>query len=253
MNLYEYWDALCAECDAFHKYAWEREQYERFRSEFAQKNCRKVLSTFGRHLGIASPSVMTKFIINKYKTGRVIKQPKPDQMYQAVYFDGEGEPAAVEDYADMHPGELCGRSETTYFVKWQDAVWTARYSENRHILDDTHFKIVYDAEHRLTGFYHIDAGNNSLWAEEYDYSEAASGTVTCLFTYYVGKAHGSSKDIPIGFSGSPASQWKYIIEIDEKGTFRAMTTCKNQQGEFVRNEHVDFEPSCKLNIYGKKR
>lgn len=250
MNLYEYWDALCAECDAFHQEMRDPGQYAQLHRELEQNACRNILSTYGYSLGLASPSVMTKFIIKNHKTGRVLRQPKPDQMYQAIWYDADGNPAAIEDYADMHPGALCTKSETTFFVCRQDAVWTARYSEysSRHTLDSTHFKIVCDAQQRLRGFYKITAGNDSLEAEEYDYSRADEGVVICLYTYYIGKAQGSSKEIPVGFKGSPAVQWKYEIEADETGRFKSLTTFPNKEGVFVRHEHITFAPDTKLKI-----
>ena len=54
---------------------------EEFKTEFENKKCRKVMSTYGRGLGIASPSKMTKYIIKNYKSGRVIKSVKSKQNY----------------------------------------------------------------------------------------------------------------------------------------------------------------------------
>lgn len=253
MNLYEKWDALCAEADAFHAFARKPEQYEIFRKEAEQNACRKVLSSFPIGFGLASPSVMTKFIIKKQKNGRIIKQPKPGQPYQTIYYDAADNPVIVEDYADLHAGDDPAKSESTYFVTWHDAVWSARYAENSHRLDNIHYRSVYDEQHRLMTFCKLTAGYNSMWAEEYDYSETQKGIVTCLFTFYAGQAQGSSKNIPIGFSGAPASQWNHIVCVNEAGFLQSMDVYKNIKGEFVFQNHTDFPPSCKTNIYGKKR
>lgn len=237
MNLYEYWDALSAECNAFHRYA--RSNYKKIKTDFEHKECRKVISTYSSGLGIASPSKMTKFIIGKYKCGRIIKNVKPGQMYKVTYFDSEGFPLAIENYGSVSRNDK--KNTTEYFVKYDNAIWTAWYTEGNVILLSEHYKIVYDDKQRLKGFYKMDTGLSlQVMAEEYDYSEIESGIVTCLFTDYVGKSSGSSKDIPIGYKGSPAIQWKYVINVDEKGKYKALTVYKNINGEFVFNEHVDF-------------
>lgn len=239
MNYYEYWDALSTECDAFHEYAWYH--LEEFQTELEQKKCKKVISTYFSGLGIASPSKMTKFIIGKYKCGRIIKNVKPGQMYKVTYFDNEGFPIAIESYDSIsRNSEYLEKSGTRYFVKYGDSVWTACFYGEGSLFNE-HYKIVYDDEQRLKGFYKMNAGNSlQVMAEEYDYSEIESGLVTCLFTDYVGKSSGSSKNIPIGYKGSPAIQWKYVINVDEKGKYKALTVYKNINGEFVFNEHVDF-------------
>lgn len=239
MNCYDYWDALSAECDDFHDYACYH--LEEFKTEFENKKCRKVMSTYGRGLGIASPSKMTKYIIKNYKSGRVIKSVKPGQLYKVTYYDSEDSPLAIESYSQISPdGGYTQRSETRYFVNYGDSIWTALFSESGLIYNE-HYKIKYDDNHRLKGLYQINAGNSlQVMAEEYDYSEIEKGIVTCLFTDYVGKASGTSKDIPIGYKGSPAIQWKYVVNIDEKGKHKAITVYKNINGEFVFNEHVDF-------------
>ena len=243
MSLYEYWNDLSAECDEFHEYAWQH--YDDLRQAFEQKECRKVLSTNSSWLGIASPSKMSKHIIRKYKSGRVIKNIKPGQIYKATYFDSNDEPAAIEYYNIFPPGHVDDgiptKGETLYFTEWHGAVWTAQYYENSYGLINKHFKIVYDEQHRLKGFYCMNASHSlQVYAEEYDYSEIASGIVTCIFTDYVGRLSGSSPDIPIGFPGSPAIQWKYAARVDEKGNYTALTTYKNTEGKFVQNEHVEF-------------
>lgn len=239
MNYYEYWDALSTECDAFNEYAWYH--LEEFQAELEQKKCKKVISTYFSGLGIASPSKMTKFIIGKYKCGRIIKNVKPGQMYKVTYFDNEGFPIAIESYDSIsRNSEYLEKSGTRYFVKYGDSVWTACFYGEGSLFNE-HYKIVYDDEQCLKGFYKMNAGNAlQVMAEEYDYSEIESGLVTCLFTDYVGKSSGSSKDIPIGYKGSPAIQWKYVINVDEKGKYKALTVYKNINGEFVFNEHVDF-------------
>lgn len=239
MNLYEYWDELSDQCDVFHEYAWDH--LEEFIAELEQRKCRKVISTYGRELGIASPSRMTKYIVRKHKSGKVIKNVKPGQLYKVTYFDSEGFPLAVESYdAISHNDGEVGRSGTRYFVKYGDSVWTAWFSERGGLFNE-HYKIVYDDEQRLKGFYRMNAGNSlQVMAEEYDYSEIESGIVTCLFTYYVGRLSGSSKDIPIGYKGSPAMQLKYVINVDDKGKYKALTIYKNINGEFVFNEHIEL-------------
>ena len=239
MNYYEYWDKLSAECDAFHEYASSR--LEEFKADFELKKCRKVLSTYTHGLGIVSPSKMTKYIIRNYKSGRVIKTVKPGQLYEAAYYDNEDNPLAVESYSQLSPdGGYTQRSETRYFVNYGGSVWTAFFSESGLIYNE-HYKIVYDDDHRLKGLYRINAGNSlQVMAEEYDYSEIEQCIVTCLFTDYTGRASGTSKDIPIGYKGSPAIQWKYVLKLDEKGKHKAITTYKNINGEFVFNEHIDF-------------
>lgn len=237
MNYYEYWEALSAECDAFHRYA--RSNYKKIKTEFELKECRKVISTYYCGLGIASPSKMTKFIIGKYKCGRIIKNVKPGQIYKATYFDSDNFPLAIESYGSVSHNDK--KNTTRYFVKYDNATWTACYTEGNVILLSEHYKIVYDDKQRLKGFYQMDAGLSlQVMAEEYDYSEIESGIVTCLFTDYIGKLSGSSKNIPIGYKGSPAIQWKYVINVDEKGKYKALTVYKNINGEFVFNEHVDF-------------
>lgn len=236
MNLYEYWDAFSVECDIFHDYA--SDHLDDFIMDVEKRKYKKVLSTYGRDLGIASPSKLTKHIVGKYKSGRVIKNLKPSQLYKATYFDSAGFPLAVESYDISSSNSVeIGRSGTRYFVQYGDSVWTAWFSESGSLFNE-HFKIVYDDEQRLKGFYKINAGNSlQVMAEEYDYSEIESGIVTCLFTYYVGRLCGSSKDIPIGYKGSPATQQKYIIRIDEKGRYKELTAYKNINGEFVFEKH----------------
>lgn len=239
MNYYEYWDSLSVECDVFHDYAWNH--LEDFLKELEEKKCRKIISTYGRDLGIASPSKMTKYIIRKHKRGRVIKNVKPGQLYKVTYFDSDGFPLAVESYDVASSKSVdVGRSGTRYFVRYGGSVWTAWFSESGSLFNE-HYKIVYDGEQRLKGFYKMNAGNSlQVMSEEYDYSEIESGIVTCLFTYYVGRLSGSSKDIPIGYKGSPATQWKYIINVDEKGKYKELTVYKNINGEFMFNEHVNL-------------
>ena len=238
MNHYEYWDRLSAECDDFHEYAYNH--FEDFKTDLEQKKCRKVISTYGRGLGIASPSKMTKYIIKKYKSGKVIKNVKPGQLHKVTYYDSEDAPLAVESYSQLSPdGGYTQRSETRYFVNYGNSVWTALFSE-RGMLYNEHYKIVYDDNHRLKGLYQINAGSSlQVMAEEYDYSEIEQGIVKCIFTDYVGKAAGTSKDIPIGYKGSPAIQWKYVVNIDEKGKHKAITVYKNIDGKFVFNEHKE--------------
>ncbi|MBO5319542.1 MAG: hypothetical protein J6B01_07060 [Ruminococcus sp.] len=240
MNLYEYWDSLSAECDNFHEYAWNH--LDDFITDFEAKRSKKVVSTYFSGLGIASPSKMTKYIIRKYKCGRVIKNVKPGQLYKVTYFDSEGSPLAVENYDEIiRDSADVGRSGTRYFVKYGNAVWTAWFSERGSLFNE-HYKILYDEKQRLKGFYKMNAGNSlQVMAEEYDYSEIESGIVTCLFTNYLGKSSGSSKDIPVGNKGAPAIQWKYVIEVNEKGEYTSLTVYKNINGDFVFNEHVDFE------------
>ncbi len=239
MNYYEYWDALSNECDDFHEYAWNH--FEEFLTELEQNKYRKIISTYGSDLGIASPSKMTKYIVKKHKCGRVIKNVKPGQLYKVTYFDSNDFPLAVESYDVISPNNAdVEKSGTRYFVKYGNAVWTAWFSESGGLFNE-HFKIVYDDKQRLKGFYKMNAGNSlQVMAEEYDYSEIESGVVTCIFTYYVGRLSGSSKDVPIGYKGSPATQWKYIINVDEKGKYKALSVYKNINGEFVFNEHVEL-------------
>ena len=239
MNYYEYWDTLSVECDAFHEYASRR--LEEFKADLELKKIRKVMSTYGHGLGIVSPSRMTKYIIRNYKCGRVIKNVKPGQLYKVAYYDREDSPLAVESYSQLSPdGGYTQRSETKYFVNYGGSVWTVLFSESGMICYE-HYKIVYDDDHRLKGLYKINAGNSlQVMAEEYDYSEIGQGIVTCIFTDYVGRASGTSKDIPIGYKGAPAIQCKYVVNVDEKGKHKAITTYKNINGEFVFNEHVDF-------------
>ncbi|MBO4524727.1 MAG: hypothetical protein J5723_08620, partial [Ruminococcus sp.] len=192
-NYYEYWVVFSAECDAFHEYACYH--LEEFKTEFENKKIRKVMSTYADGLGIVSPSKMTKYIIKNYRSGRVIKTVKPGQLYEVAYYDNEDNPLAVESYSQLTPdGGYTKRSETKYFVNYGNSVWTALFSE-RGMIYNEHYKIVYDNNHRLKGLYQINAGNSlQVMAEEYDYSEIEQGIVTCIFTDYVGKASGTSKD-----------------------------------------------------------
>ncbi|MBP5578235.1 MAG: hypothetical protein J6X56_01940, partial [Ruminococcus sp.] len=169
MNCYEYWDRLSAECDAFHEYA--RCHLEEFKTEFENKKIIKVMSTYADGLGIVSPSKMTKYIIKNYRSGRVIKTVKPGQLYEVAYYDNEDNPLAVESYSQLMPdGGYTKRSETRYFVNYDDSVWTALFSESGLIYNE-HYKIVYDDDRRLKGLYQINAGNSlQVMAEEYDYS-----------------------------------------------------------------------------------
>ena len=71
MNLYEYWDSLSAECDNFHEYAWNH--LEEFLTELEQNKYRKITSTYGSDLGIASPSKMTKYIVKNINAAELSK------------------------------------------------------------------------------------------------------------------------------------------------------------------------------------
>lgn len=239
MNLYEYWNAFSEECDAFHEYA--QKHLEDFRAMLEQKQCRFVLSTCGSDLGIASPSKMTKYIIGKHKCGRIIKTVKPGQLYEKTYYDSEGNLLAVERFNDISSDTLpAKKGATIFFVEFNGAFWTAEFSENGHLFDN-HHKIEYDEKHRLKGFYKLYAGHFLyVQAEEYDYSQMESGITICLFTYYAGNATGTSQEIAIGFSGSPATQMKYVAKIGEKGKFTAMDIYKNIKGEFIFQEHKDL-------------
>ena len=240
MELYGYWDALSAECDEFHAYAHDR--LDEFRIYTEKNVCSQKICTYGGWLGIASPSTLTKFIIRNFKPGKVIKNIKPGQLHRRVLYDNSGKPLAIENYGTLSPdGGLAKRSETIYFTDYKGCVWTAMFYENHRWIQDEHFKIVYDDMQRLRGFYRINAHDSQqVYAEEYDYSRADEGIVVCLFTDYIGKAVHTSKDIPIGFKGSPAIQWRYEINVDDKGRYTALTTYKNTEGGFVFNEHVDF-------------
>ena len=241
MGLYEYWDALSAECDEFHAYAHDRLGEYKARTE--KDVCIRKMSTYGRWLSIASPSILTKHIIRNFKTGRPIKSVKPGQLHQIVLYDSEGSPLAIEHYSTLSPdGGLTKRSETTYFTDYGGCVWTAMFYERSGWIQDEHFKIVYDDMQRLKGFYQINAHDSQqVYAEEYDHSKADEGIIVCLFTDYTGQAVHTSKDIPIGFKGSPAIQWRYEMNVDGKGKITALTTYKNTEGEFVFNEHVDIK------------
>ena len=239
MDLYEYWNSFSDECDAFHVYA--QKHLADFRTMFEQNQCRSVLSTCGSDLGISSPSSMTKYIIGKHKSGRVIKTVKPGQLYERTHYDSEGYPLAVERFNDIPSDTLPAKKGVTiYFVKFNGAIWTAEFSE-RGFLFDNHHKIAYDEKQRLKGFYKLYAGHSlHVEAEEYDYSQMESGIMICLFTYYSGNASGTSQEIAIGFSGSPATQMKYVVQIGEKEKFTAMDIYKNIKGEFVFQEHKDL-------------
>ena len=100
MNYYEYWDELSNECDDFHEYAWNH--LEEFLTELEQNKYRKIISTYGSDLGIASPSKMTKYIVKKHKCGRVIKNVKPGQLYKVTYFDSNDFPLAVLGHYYRH-------------------------------------------------------------------------------------------------------------------------------------------------------
>ncbi len=239
MGLYDHWDALAVECDEFHGYAQGR--LDEFRAYTEENVCSRVMSAYSSGLGIASPSRLTRYIIRKFKPGRAIKNVKPGQLHEMILYDKDGRPLAIESYDRIPPdGGMTQRSETTYFTVYGGSVWTAVFSENHGWIYDEHYKIVCDDMHRLTGFYQMNAHMQQVYAEEYDYSEIGDGIVTCLFTDYNGKAVNTSKDIPVGFAGSPAIQWRYVIDVDEKGKYAALTTYRNTQGEFVFNEHVEL-------------
>lgn len=236
MSLYEYWNAFSDECDAFHAYA--QKHLSDFRTIHEQNQCQSILSTCGSDLGIASPSKMTKYILGKHKGGRVIKKVKPGQIYERTYYDSEGYPLAVERFNDISSDTLPAKKGVTiYFVKYNGAIWTAEFSESGHLFDN-HHKIEYDEKKRLKGFYKLYAGHFLyVQAEEYDYSQIESGIMICQFTYYAGNANGTSQEIAIGYSGSPAMQAKYVVKIGEKGKIIAMDIYKNIEGEFVFQEH----------------
>jgi len=241
MTLYEYWDKLSAECDEFHDYAYMN--YKDIKSYFESKkcNCRKVMSTYSSDLGIASPSKMTKYIVKNHKCGWIIKKIKSGQQYEVVCYDGNGLTSVIDLYDYFPNGSSdAQKSSTIYFINYNGSIWTACFSE-RGYLSNRHYKIVYDETQRLKGFYEIGAANSlQVTAEEYDYSKIESGVMTCIYTYYVGRASGASKDIPIGYKGSPATQFKYDVELDEKGRYKAITTYKNVEGEFIFIEHMDL-------------
>lgn len=242
MELYGYWDDLISQASGFNRYV--SSHYYDIVSDAEARKAVKVLSSYSSGLGIASPSKLTNHIVKKYKSGRIIKQPKPSQLYKAIYYDSEGQPVAIESFDKLRSdGELNGKTKTRYFIPYGGAVWTAWFWGEKNVIpDNEHHKIVYDDKNRLKGFYTIGCGPVSHWvsAEEYDHSEIGSGIVTCIFTYYVEHLSGSSKDIPIGYKGSPAIQWKYVINVDENGKYTALTSYKNIEGEFVYNEHTDL-------------
>lgn len=240
MNYYEKWDTLSKERwqfrdDMLKKYVGELEN--------AHDRCiRKVISTFGRGLGIASPSKFTKYMIGKHSPGRIIKTIKPHTPYQICYYDKNNLPVYMEsyDFPSQDDPNVMKRTGITYFISYDNDIWTAYFNAykkdkiNVESMLSGNYKIVRDERGSLRGLYYICGHDTAIiYAEEYDYSEYDNGIINCTFSYYVEGRSGASKDIPTGFKNSPLEQWKYIFYVNEKGKFICFDSYKNKNGEFV--------------------
>lgn len=239
MNYYEKWDTLYNERWQFREYLLNHiEEIENIYGKYSKK----VISTFGRGLSIASPSRFSKYMMGKnHRPGRIIKTIKPRTPYQVCYYDENNDPLYMEDYGRVPKDtDVVGRSNITYFVPYNNDIWTARFDVcstndlNVAPVSIDSYKIVRDEQGRLSGFYYIDGHYHAIIdAEEYDYSECSDGIINCNFSYYLEGRDGVSKDVLPGFSNSPLEEWKYIFYVNEKGKVICYDSYKNKNGEFI--------------------
>ncbi len=147
----------------------------------------------------------------------------------------------MEDYGRVPKDtDVVGRSNITYFVPYNNDIWTARFDVcstkdlNIAPMCIYNYKIVRDEQGRLHGLYCIcDLDHTVIDAEEYDYSECSDGIINCTYSYYLEGRDGVSKDVPPGFSNSPLEEWKYIFYVNEKGKVICYDSYKNKNGEFI--------------------